>query len=194
MPHNRYVKDTYHRTLLPSFTTQRLLLRPFTLDDAPRVTELADDPHVSATTLSLSHPYTLGMAEQWIQTHPKEYQEHEVIVLALILLNTDELIGTIGLQKTSNLHHADVGYWIGAMYWGNGYCTEALVALIQYGFNHMDYHKISGEYFSSNPASGRVMQKAGMLLQKESQTTVRKNDTDYMVKKYNITRPKHITP
>lgn len=51
---------------------------------------------------------------------------------------------------------------MGASYWGKGYCTEAVQAIIRYGFEVLDLHKIVARHIVSNPASGRVMQKAGM--------------------------------
>ena len=56
----------------------------------------------------------------------------------------------------------ELGYWIGESYWGMGYCTEAAKALIQFSFHTLGLKKIVAEHLTSNPASGKVMKKAGM--------------------------------
>ena len=57
---------------------------------------------------------------------------------------------------------AELGYWIGEPYWGMGYCTEAARELIQFSFQKMGLKKIMSEHLTSNPASGKVMEKVGM--------------------------------
>ena len=59
-------------------------------------------------------------------------------------------------------NRADLGYWIGFEYWGNGYCTEAAQAVIDFGISELKYHKIQAHHMKSNPASGCVMKKCGM--------------------------------
>ena len=56
---------------------------------------------------------------------------------------------------------AEVGYWIGRPYWNQGYCTEALYAMIGYCFNVKRFQTLWADYFIDNPASGRVMDKCG---------------------------------
>ncbi|NEP60397.1 MAG: GNAT family N-acetyltransferase, partial [Symploca sp. SIO2G7] len=58
--------------------------------------------------------------------------------------------------------NAELGYWIGVLYWSKGYCTEAAKAVVQYGFEVIGLHRIQAAHFPHNPASGRVMQKIGM--------------------------------
>ena len=55
-----------------------------------------------------------------------------------------------------------MGYWMGVPYWNHGYCSEAARALVAHGFQQMGLHRIYAFHFVRNPASGRVMQKAGM--------------------------------
>ncbi len=55
-----------------------------------------------------------------------------------------------------------MAYWIGEPYWGKGYGTEALRAMIDFAFIEKNLHRVYARYFKSNPASGRVMEKAGM--------------------------------
>jgi RimJ/RimL family protein N-acetyltransferase len=146
----------------PTLETDRLRLRAFTVDDAPLVRELAGAREVAATTLNVPHPYEEGMAEAWIATHAPAYAADEIATFAITLAGTGELIGSIGLRIGRSHARAELGYWIGVPYWGRGYATEAAVAIIAFGFEELRLNRIYAQHMVGNPASGRVMQKAGM--------------------------------
>jgi RimJ/RimL family protein N-acetyltransferase/ubiquinone/menaquinone biosynthesis C-methylase UbiE len=146
----------------PTIQTQRLILRPFTLADAPDVQRLAGSRIIAARTLLIPHPYEDAMAEEWIATHPAAFENGIAVNFAIALRESGELCGAIGLGIDKVNHNAEMGYWIGTPYWGQGYCTEAAKAVLQYGFEVLGLHRIHAVYFSHNPASGRVMQKIGM--------------------------------
>ena len=146
----------------PILETERLVLRPFQISAAARVKALAAAPEIYRMTLNIPHPYEDGMAEKWIATHASQFYEGSGVNLAVTLKADGILIGAIGLDATPRHQRAELGYWIGVPYWGNGYCTEAAVAVVRYGFTVMNYHKITSSHMEGNPASGRVMQKAGM--------------------------------
>ena len=57
----------------------------------------------------------------------------------------------------------ELAYWIGVPYWNNGYCTEAAEAVLRYGFLNRGLNRIHASYFSQNSASGRVLEKLGMI-------------------------------
>ncbi len=145
----------------PVLETERLRLRPFCLDDAPRVRDLAGDPAIARTTLHIPHPYPEGAAERWIATHASTYYGGGGATFA-VCLKDGALIGCAGLGATPAHRRAELGYWIGVAWWNQGYCTEAARAVIAFGFREMGLHKIASRHFASNPASGRVMEKAGM--------------------------------
>lgn len=150
----------------PSLATERLLLRPFTLADAPAVQELAGAVEIASTTLNVPHPYEDGMAETWILTHAPGYEAGTQAIFAV----TEQagghaparLVGAIGLVIEAAHARAELGYWIGVPFWGCGYATEAGRALLELGFDRMGLHRIQATYITRNPASGRVMQKLGM--------------------------------
>jgi len=146
----------------PILETERLILRPFQISDAARVKALAGASEIYKTTLNIPHPYEDGMAEEWIASHASQFYQGDGVSLAITLEADALLIGAIGLDATLRHQRAELGYWIGVPYWRNGYCTEAAIAVIRYGFTIMDYHKITSMHMQCNPASGRVMQKAGM--------------------------------
>jgi RimJ/RimL family protein N-acetyltransferase len=146
----------------PTLRTQRLLLRPFALADASRVQLLAGAREVYATTLNIPHPYADGLAEQWIASHAVQFNSGDGATFAITLAADGELVGAIGLRTHAAHRRAELGYWIGVPFWNEGYCTEAAIAVIRYGFEGLNLHKITSRYMAGNLASERVMVKAGM--------------------------------
>lgn len=146
----------------PEIVTDRLILRGFRDDDAPVIRDLAGAREVAEMTLNIPHPYLDGMAEIWMSSHEEEYESGMGIVFAIIQKSTDYLIGAVGLTVSKRFARAELGYWIGKSYWGQGYATEAARALVKYGFEEMKLNKISATHMTRNPASGKVMMKIGM--------------------------------
>jgi RimJ/RimL family protein N-acetyltransferase len=160
----------------PILRTQRLILRPFTLDDALAVEVLAGAREVADTTLHIPHPYPAGGAEQWIATHPVTWDAGTGVTYAVTDAGTGVLMGAVGLTVTPAHARAELGYWLGVPYWNRGYSTEAANAVVDFGFTHLGLHRIQAHYLTRNPASGRVMQKLGMRSEGVSRHAVRKND------------------
>ncbi len=149
--------------VIPTLISSRIRLRPFNFDDAPEVQRLAGDVNVARNTLAMPFPYADGMAEAWIGNHATDFNEGKSAIWAITLKEKDDLIGAIGLSLQLQFSNAEIGYWIGKEYWNNGYCTEALKEVINFGFVYFRLHKMYASYFGNNPSSGKVMQKAGMI-------------------------------
>ena len=147
----------------PTLETDRLILRPFSIADSEKVRQLAGDKKIYETTLNVPFPYEDGMAEKWISSHLPNFYNGSGVNLAVTLKGTGDLIGAIGLGAAKPHRRAELGYWIGVPFWNKGYCTEASREFIKYGFEVLGYHKITSRHMESNPASGKVMEKAGML-------------------------------
>ena len=146
----------------PTIESERLLLRPFQLTDAPEVQRLAGEKAIASTTLNMPHPYEDGLAEDWISGHQELFERDEEIVYAITLPDSGQLVGAIGMIITGQYDRAELGYWIGKPYWGEGYATEAGRAIIRFGFENLNLNRIYASHFDRNPASGRVMEKIGM--------------------------------
>ena len=147
---------------LPTLRTARLTLRPFAAADGPRVKLLAGERAIADTTGSIAHPYEDGMAERWIARHAADCEAGKTVHLAVTLSATGELLGAIGLILSPPHRRAELGYWLGTPYWGQGYMTEASGAVVRYGFAELGLARIVAQYFQRNAASGRVLQKLGM--------------------------------
>lgn len=140
-------------------TTERLVLRDYTLADAAEMFRLINDREIAFNTLRIPFPYPEGEAERWISSRGEEKNDH---VFAVTLRKDEALVGTVGLHVRAENDHAEIGYWIGAPYWDHGYATEAAAAVMRFGFESLSLNKIFANHFSRNPASGKVLEKLGM--------------------------------
>jgi [ribosomal protein S5]-alanine N-acetyltransferase len=180
---------TVKRMLLQeTIQTERLILRPFTLTDAPQVKALAGDQRIYETTLCIPNPYENGIAESWIATHQRSFYEGQGVVFA-ICLSIGDLIGAASLTRNGLFNRAELGYWIGSAHWNRGYCTEAAKAIVEYGFHSLAYHKIAARHFVGNRSSGRVLEKIGMTREGVLQDDVMKDGRYITVELYGIVSP-----
>jgi ribosomal-protein-alanine N-acetyltransferase len=140
--------------------TARLTLRSYSSDDIPDLVRLAGAREVAATTLRIPHPYTEQDAKGFIETYAEKAVPETRFAIALT--SDGQLCGGIGLSVDEPHQHAELGYWLGVPYWGQGYATEAARAVIQYGFETLGLRRIYASYIPHNVASGRVLQKIGM--------------------------------
>jgi len=146
----------------PSLETSRLCLRVPRLTDAPAVVELAGDIRVASTTALIPHPYALTHALEWFDYIRDDFDSGAGSTFLLERLDQPGAIGSIGLLIAADRVTASAGYWIGFPYWRNGYATEALREILRHGFEDLGLLRIDACHMIGNPASGRVMQKAGM--------------------------------
>ena len=148
--------------LQPKLQTKRLVLRPFNLEDSERVKVLADNKLIADVTSNIPHPYTEGMAKEWITSHSTKWQNKELASFAIVIKESDVLIGAISLMNLLETE-GELGYWVGVEYWNKGYCSEACEKTIDYGFNSLKLKRIHARHLSRNPASGKVLLNAGLL-------------------------------
>ena len=148
--------------LIPTLTTERLLLRPFTPGDAPAVHEILRDREVARTTAAIPHPYPDGAAEGWIRSHAAAHDAGEAVVLAIVPRPEGPLAGSVELRMEPAHRRGELGFWLGSAYWGRGYATEAVDALVRWGIHERGLHRVQAVHMSRNPASGAVLRKAGL--------------------------------
>ena len=146
----------------PTLRTARLLLGGFAVDDAAELARLAGAREIADTTLAIPHPYQLQDALSWIEWQNSDGATVSVD-FAIRLLPRRQLIGSIGLRDIDTHHsQAELGFWIGKDWWGQGYAREAARAVIQFGFESLNLNRICAHHMTRNPASGRVLMAAGM--------------------------------
>ena len=144
-----------------SIRTDRLVLRPLALSDAARIALLAGDFDVASMTGTIPHPYNERMAGEWIGS-ALAGEEGTVFVIE----RDGALIGCVGYREDEK-GGAELGYWLGKPYWGQGFATEASAAMVAYAFDDggLDYLTIG--HFADNPASARIIAKLGFTEQGE---------------------------
>jgi ribosomal-protein-alanine N-acetyltransferase len=142
--------------------TERLTLRSYTLSDIPTLVPLIGAREVAATTLRIPHPYTEACARDFIAIAQEDLSNGKCLRWAIIQRQSDTLCGGVGLMIESDHRRAELGYWIGVPYWGNGYATEAARAVVKYGFETLGLHRIFAGHFGRNSASANVLTKIGM--------------------------------
>ena len=94
----------------------------------------------------------------------------------------------MGLEISEQDQHAELGYWVGRTYWGQGICTEAAAAVVKFAFEDLALHKVHAHHMTRNPASGRVLQKVGMLQEGVLRSHVRKKGVFEDIAFYGILR------
>jgi ribosomal-protein-alanine N-acetyltransferase len=147
----------------PTIRTARLLLGTFKPEDAPDLQRLAGAREIADTTVSIPHPYDLDHALAWIGNQRKESVRGRATNFAIRLLPGSPLIGCAGLRDIDHEHlQAELGFWIGREWWGQGYAREASTAVIRFGFETVGLNRICAHHMARNPAAGRVLLHVGM--------------------------------
>ncbi|MBP1928795.1 RimJ/RimL family protein N-acetyltransferase [Methanolinea mesophila] len=167
--------------------SERLRLRPFVMEDAPAVAGLAGAREIARCTTRIPHPYQEEMAREWISTHAGGWARREHAIFAVSQKDTESLIGAVGLEKIHReFFHAEIGYWIGVPFWNRGFGTEAVAAVVTYGFSTLDLHRIYARIMSGNRGSAKVLEKCGFSHEGTMKEHVYKNGKFVDIEIYGI--------
>ena len=145
-----------HRARMISSGSQITIERDNDKNPVVALREIAD------TTLNIPHPYPVGAATAWIESHPPAWAAGTNATFAIVETKTGKLVGAISLMIKREHRRAELGYWIARGLWNNGYATESSQRLLDFGFEFLGLHRIEARHFVRNPASGQVMRKLGM--------------------------------
>lgn len=146
------------------FKSERLIMRRWRIEDAPQLFLLASDP-------------VIGTQAGWAPHQNIEDSENVIrnvfnsnnTTWAVEMKSTHLVIGAIGYGASCDCNlparenEPTIGYWIGKNYWNQGFCTEALHAMIAHIKKSTDIPSLISGHFIDNPASGRVMEKCGFV-------------------------------
>jgi RimJ/RimL family protein N-acetyltransferase len=133
------------------------------------------------------HPYTMEDAREWIRFTGEESPRTNFAIVV-----DGEAAGGIGLILNSDIYSAEIGYWLGEAFWGRGVATEALRALTQWAFDNFDLGRIYASVMEWNPASMRVLEKAGYQLEARLRNAVIKQNQVMDEFIYSIVRDKEL--
>ncbi|WP_298669650.1 GNAT family N-acetyltransferase [uncultured Methanofollis sp.] len=149
----------------PTLHTVRLRLVPPSLSDAPEAARLASDPAVADTAVRMPYPYPQGMAKAWIAASIVGWANDRCAVWKVVRGRHGVFLGAVSLTIDSENRNAELGYWIRTDEWGRGYATEAAVAAVAFAFGVLGLHRVHASCLRRNPASARVLEKAGLCFE-----------------------------
>lgn len=146
----------------PVLLTERLVLRPPHLDDAEDLALIANDRRIAEMTSRIPHPYSLSDAKAFLEIC--ERGGHEGYMYAITLADTGRLIGICGLEQRARSQGFEIGFWLGAGYWGSGYATEVANALVDQAFRATAAERVYAVCRTINSPSRNVIRKSGFSL------------------------------
>ena len=150
--------------LMKEIRTERLLIKTPEIDDKFELTQLINDKDVIKWLSDIPFPYTLNHAEEFIERSQEETLKQESY--NLMIFHNGKMLGGIGLRDFYN-ESCQVGYWLGKQYWGNGFATEALKSISDFGFGQLNLEEIYASYKIGNKGSKRVLMKCGFQFYRE---------------------------
>jgi len=142
---------------------ERCTIRPWRLDDAGSLVKHANNRKVWLALRDLfPHPYTIQDAQEFLQRAISEQPTTKFCVEV-----EGVAAGGIGIHPKEDVNRrtAGLGYWLGEEFWGRGIMTEAVAALTDFCFENFPLRRIYAEAYANNPASARVLEKAGFVFE-----------------------------
>jgi len=147
---------------IPPIETPRLLLRKMKVTDAKDMFEYAKRSDVTRYLLWSPHP-DLDHTREYLSFLQQQYKSGDFYDWAIILKEKNKMIGTCGFTTIDTVNNsAEIGYVINPSYRNIGIATEAVTAVLRFGFSEMGFQRIEARYMAGNNASRRVMEKCGM--------------------------------
>lgn len=175
----------------PILKTGHLNLRVPTAADIPQIANYANNPKIEEMTLSLPYPYHAKDAISWINMAYEGFEDGSSFKFVIDLQPNTGFIGCIGLEVEQRFNRAELGYWVAEPYWNQGYASEAVRAVLKFGFENVGLNKVYATHYLKNPASGKVMTKNGMIKEGKLKEHVRKGDQYLTVIQYRLTQKEY---
>ena len=148
---------------LPTLETERLILRKMVLNDAESVFAYASNSEVSRYTLWETHR-SIEDSRAFLEFATQKYENGGEPDWGIVYRGNGCLVGACGLVNWEAEHaRAEVGFVLSREYWGRGLMSEAVRAILRFGFERMNLNRIEARCIAENAASARVMEKAGMV-------------------------------
>lgn len=149
---------------VPTLTTARLALRELHVEDAQAIADGAGDRRVARYLMQVPSPYPVSLARRWITARGEWWDLGRGVTLAITRrTEPDVLLGTVSLRRYARDRRAELGYWLVAGAWGQGFATEACRAMLAFGFSDLELQRIYAQVLSGNQPSIRVLEKLGMI-------------------------------
>ncbi|MCU7801660.1 MAG: GNAT family N-acetyltransferase [Candidatus Thiodiazotropha sp. (ex Lucinoma annulata)] len=142
--------------------TSRLLLRPLALSDTLAIQKTAGAREIADTMISLPHPYPAGGAERYVALQQAERDAGRSVTFTIKQKAEEEFCGLVEVRDIDRTHsQGELSFWLAVEAWGNGFMSEVVQAVVQYGFESLELNRLYAYHMLRNPASGRVLEKNG---------------------------------
>lgn len=164
-------------------------IRAWRIEDSTNLAKMLNNKKIMNNLRDgLPYPYTEKDAEEFINSM---LSADKTKTFAFAITVDDVAIGSIGVFRCENIHSrtAEMGYYIGEPYWGNGYGTSAVRQVCEYIFGNTDIIRIFAEPFAYNTASCRVLEKAGFQFEGTLHSNAVKNGEIIDMKMYALIKP-----
>lgn len=146
---------------IPTFATERLLIREITDKDTDAIFSLYSN-EIVAGGMGITRLEQRTAAQQMIEYFNHSYKEKSMIRFGMVLPDSDTLIGTIGFQDIKwEYYLSEIGFDLNPEYHNKGYMTEALRPVIDYGFTKLQFQKLFALSYVENVAAHSVLEKCG---------------------------------
>jgi 8-oxo-dGTP diphosphatase len=145
----------------PLLRTTRLALRPLVAEDAPVFHRLINDWEICRRLPDAPFPYPAQLATDWIAAAEHDREAKRAEQFALVEASSGALIGVAGLRMAKGQKTAELGYWLGRAYWGQGYGLEAARRLADWAFAALPIHQMTAMVAADNDVSVAVLNRLG---------------------------------
>lgn len=149
-------------TQFKTLTTDRLILRQFTMDDSDALLVITQEPGIFQY-FPTKTAWDMGKVERSIQHQNEHWRRYGFGQMAVTLRETGQLMGWCGLEFLPDTNETEVGYLFGHEFWGKGYATEAARASVEFGKSQIGLKEIIGLTDPLNIASQRVLENCGLV-------------------------------
>lgn len=144
--------------------TERLLLRPYTRDDAADVTRLLNDTEMARFLMVIPHPFVEFDARQLVKAAWRRITGGRGFDLLITVKDGgDRPVGSVGVGLHDEGSRGELGFWIGRDYWGRGYASEAARRMIDFATETLGMARLTGTVATDNDASLAVLARLGFV-------------------------------
>ena len=140
--------------------SKKFILRPFKKGDESSLIENINNRKIAKNTSAIPYPYKLKDARSWIKSNLKLNKKKKKPEINFAIDISEMVVGGIGFRKIEG-HKAEIGYWLGEKYWGQGIMTTAVKLVTKYAFQELRLKRVYAHVLPFNKGSVRVLEKAG---------------------------------
>ena len=140
--------------------SKKFILRPFKKGDESSLIENINNKKIAKNTENIPYPYKLKDARFWIKHNLKLNRKKKKLEINFAIDINGMVVGGVGFRKIEG-HKAEIGYWLGEKYWGQGIMTTAVKLVTKYAFQELRLKRVHAHVFPFNKGSVRVLEKAG---------------------------------